>query len=197
MTEQKPGAPWWQTLPGVLTATGTLIVAVTGLLGMLHQSGLLGGGSTAGKQPATAEASAAAPSAAQPRPAAPADSDEETDRLDTAEKRPTTPSTANGEPAVTAGLTAAAQQAEFRRRVQQGLYPSEVEGQCKEGVETFRTLWKPLPAGAEFVSVRSMSKEGFQTKRDKFAGDGYAIESVHSYQNCKGVERYHATWIKR
>jgi len=103
MTEQKPGAPWWQTLPGVLTATGTLIVAVTGLLGMLHQSGLLRGGSTAGKQ----------------------------------------------------------------------------------------------PAGAEFVSVRSMSREGFQTKRDKFAGDGYAIESAHSYQNCKGVERYHVTWIKR
>ncbi len=37
--EKKPQA-WWQTLPGILTATATFITAVTGLLVVLYQSGV-------------------------------------------------------------------------------------------------------------------------------------------------------------
>lgn len=42
MSEEKSSGSWWQTIPGVLTAAATVIVALTGLLGTLHQSGLLG-----------------------------------------------------------------------------------------------------------------------------------------------------------
>lgn len=33
---------WWKTFPGVLTAISGIIIAVTGLIGALHQAGLLG-----------------------------------------------------------------------------------------------------------------------------------------------------------
>lgn len=41
---------WWQTLPWILTAIGSLIVAVTGLIGVLYQSGLITIGKTSPAQ---------------------------------------------------------------------------------------------------------------------------------------------------
>jgi hypothetical protein len=38
-TEQRPTS-WWQTLPGILTAAGAIITAVTGLVIALNQAGL-------------------------------------------------------------------------------------------------------------------------------------------------------------
>jgi len=37
--EQKP-QNWWQTVPGILTATAAIITAVTGLILALHQAGV-------------------------------------------------------------------------------------------------------------------------------------------------------------
>src|SRR5262245_49706019 len=34
---------WWQTVPGILTATAATVTAVTGLIVALHQAGVLGG----------------------------------------------------------------------------------------------------------------------------------------------------------
>jgi len=39
---QKP-ASWWQTLPGILTAIAAVITAVSGLVALLFQNGVLGG----------------------------------------------------------------------------------------------------------------------------------------------------------
>ena len=36
----KPKNSWWQTLPGVLTATAGTATAIAGLIGALHQAGL-------------------------------------------------------------------------------------------------------------------------------------------------------------
>src|SRR5580765_5729554 len=41
---------WWQTVPGMLTATAGIITAVAGLLVALHQVGLLGGKETPAAQ---------------------------------------------------------------------------------------------------------------------------------------------------
>jgi len=41
---QKPKISWWQTLPGVLTAAAAAATAIAGLIGVLHQAGLIGGG---------------------------------------------------------------------------------------------------------------------------------------------------------
>ena len=41
---QKPKSTWWQTLPGVLTAVTGTVAAIAGLVGILHQAGLFGGG---------------------------------------------------------------------------------------------------------------------------------------------------------
>lgn len=38
----KPKSSWWQTLPGVLTAVAAAATAIAGLIGGLHQAGVLG-----------------------------------------------------------------------------------------------------------------------------------------------------------
>ncbi len=40
---EKARTPWWQTVPGMLTAAAAIITALTGLLIALHQVGVLGG----------------------------------------------------------------------------------------------------------------------------------------------------------
>jgi hypothetical protein len=42
---QKPNSSWWQTLPGILTAAAATATAIAGLIAVLHQAGLFGGGS--------------------------------------------------------------------------------------------------------------------------------------------------------
>lgn len=42
MSEQKTGASWWQTLPGVLTGIAAVITAVGGVVAVIHQSGFFG-----------------------------------------------------------------------------------------------------------------------------------------------------------
>src|SRR5919109_4241977 len=49
MAEQPKPQSWWQTLPGILTATAAFITAITGLLVALHQAGVF--------QPATPQPS--------------------------------------------------------------------------------------------------------------------------------------------
>jgi hypothetical protein len=40
MSEEPQSKGWWQTVPGILTATAAIITAVTGLIVALHQTGL-------------------------------------------------------------------------------------------------------------------------------------------------------------
>ncbi len=54
---------WWQTLPGLLTAIATIITAIAGLLGVLHQTDLF--------RPKS-DQSAVSPSATNPQAASPA-----------------------------------------------------------------------------------------------------------------------------
>lgn len=69
MNERLRSKGWWQTVPGVLTATASIITAVTGLIVALHQAGIFGGEeqkipqihSDAIKRPAATEGSVAPP----------------------------------------------------------------------------------------------------------------------------------------
>jgi len=64
---------WWQTVPGILTATASIITAVTGLIVALHQTGIFDGEkqkvlqNDTTKPPKVAERPAAPPAAA-PKP---------------------------------------------------------------------------------------------------------------------------------
>jgi hypothetical protein len=42
MTEEYKGKSWWNTFPGILTATAAVITALTGLFATLYQAGLIG-----------------------------------------------------------------------------------------------------------------------------------------------------------
>jgi hypothetical protein len=57
---QKPRISWWQTLPGVLTAAAAAATAIAGLIGVLHQAGVIGGGNE--KKPAAVKESITSPS---------------------------------------------------------------------------------------------------------------------------------------
>jgi hypothetical protein len=43
MNEGPQSKGWWQTVPGILTATAGIITAVTGLIVALHQTGIFDG----------------------------------------------------------------------------------------------------------------------------------------------------------
>jgi hypothetical protein len=43
MNEGPQSKGWWQTVPGILTATASIITAVTGLIVALHQAGIFNG----------------------------------------------------------------------------------------------------------------------------------------------------------
>jgi serine/threonine-protein kinase len=74
MAEQPNGSrSWWLTLPGILTAAGALITAITGLLLVLHQAGLLGRqGGPATSTTSTPSASASSTTTSTHPPSAPA-----------------------------------------------------------------------------------------------------------------------------
>lgn len=40
MAEEQKTQSWWQTIPGILTATAALVTAITGLLAVLYQNGV-------------------------------------------------------------------------------------------------------------------------------------------------------------
>jgi len=70
----KSDGSWWRTVPGVLTATATIITALTGLLIALHQSGLIGGGDKA--SPPRPPVEARSDPTARPEPSPPTTSPE-------------------------------------------------------------------------------------------------------------------------
>jgi hypothetical protein len=39
MAEEQRAQGWWQTVPGILTATAGIITAIAGLIVALHQAG--------------------------------------------------------------------------------------------------------------------------------------------------------------
>jgi len=43
MADDPRSQSWWQTLPGILTATAAILTAVSGLLAILFQNGVIGG----------------------------------------------------------------------------------------------------------------------------------------------------------
>ncbi|HSH71475.1 MAG TPA: hypothetical protein VK974_00320 [Methylophilaceae bacterium] len=42
MTDPQKSGSWWQTLPGILTGLAAFITAISGLIALLYQNGLLG-----------------------------------------------------------------------------------------------------------------------------------------------------------
>lgn len=71
MTEPQKPTSWWQTLPGVLAALAAVVTAVSGLLAVLFQNGLLGGKADASAK-SSMSTKADAPVAASAAPKSPA-----------------------------------------------------------------------------------------------------------------------------
>jgi hypothetical protein len=80
MGDQSKSQSWWQTLPGILTATAAIMTGLTGLIAALYQSGLVGRSDQSTAPPystapkSTGKSAEAAPPAADsdPTPASPA-----------------------------------------------------------------------------------------------------------------------------
>ena len=88
MPESDRPQSWWQSLPGILTATATVLTALSGLLVILYQNGVLGS-SSAASPAATAEVIApAADSAPQQPPASASTSSLASDPRPATDSRP-------------------------------------------------------------------------------------------------------------
>jgi len=72
VAEEATSRSWWQSLPGVITATGGMLTAISALVLALHQAGILGKADTAGKKDVVAQAQAGenVQTAAKPDPGA-------------------------------------------------------------------------------------------------------------------------------
>jgi hypothetical protein len=55
MAQEPTSQSWWQSLPGVITATGGLLTAITALVVALHQAGIFGKSDAADKQEIVAQ----------------------------------------------------------------------------------------------------------------------------------------------
>lgn len=72
MAEEATSRSWWQSLPGIITATGGMLTAISALVLALHQAGIIGKGETAEKKIVVAQDQAAEnkQAAAKPDPEA-------------------------------------------------------------------------------------------------------------------------------
>jgi hypothetical protein len=171
METERPKASFWQTAPGILTAGGTFVVALTGLLGALHQAGFLGGEShKADRQGVQSDQPAKSTAQAM---------------QDTAG------------PGSTEWLSQAQYQHEFDAKIAEGFYPRSVLGQCQSVQSRYKAEWQPLPDGASFASHHAMPKNAFDERNGKYLAEGYTLESLNHFTDCSGVERYQGTWLKK
>lgn len=72
MTEPPRPNSWWQTLPGILTGVAAVVTAVSGLVGLLFQQGVLGRKAESAAPVAEQAKVQPAPAATQGAPATPA-----------------------------------------------------------------------------------------------------------------------------
>jgi hypothetical protein len=94
-------------------------------------------------------------------------------------------------------MTSAQYQMAFNNKVREGFYPSKVEGRCHDGVEEFRVEWKGTPLGTSFASHHGVTKGFYDNKNREYTASGYSLETLNTFKDCSGVERYQATWFRR
>lgn len=85
---------------------------------------------------------------------------------------------------------------EFNRQLNERFYPHAIEGQCQEGVDTFRAEWLPLPSGGVFRSHNRMDIGIYDSKNQEYSSQGFTLVYRQRYADCAGVDRYQATWLK-
>jgi hypothetical protein len=111
-----------------------------------------------------------------------------------ARREPPVGPAANGPP----WMTSEQYQAAFDKQVQEGLYPYKLEGRCANGVEKFQVQWKGFPLGSEgFVSHHGITREFYERKNQEYSAMGASLESLNSFRDCRGDDKYQANWFKR
>ena len=95
-------------------------------------------------------------------------------------------------------MTSQQYQEAFDRQVKEGLYPYRLEGRCESGSEKFRVEWKGFPLGSEgFLSHHDVTREFYERKNQEYTSMGASLESLNSFKDCDGNDKYQANWFKR
>lgn len=95
-------------------------------------------------------------------------------------------------------MTAEQYQAAFIRQTRDGYFPYKLEGRCKDKIEQFRVEWKGFPLGSEgFFSHHGMTKDFYELKNQEYTAMGLSLDSLNSFKDCAGDDRYQANWFKR
>lgn len=92
-------------------------------------------------------------------------------------------------------LTSAEYQRQFDARKSE-FYPSNIKGRCHNGREEFRAEWKKLPLASAFESRHVLIKQQFEDRDKALREQGYSPVFTEVFQDCNGVSRYQATWLK-
>ena len=66
MAEEQRSQGWWQTVPGILTATAGIITAIAGLIAALHQAGVFTSAPKQVQPPPSSSATTAPPPTSPP-----------------------------------------------------------------------------------------------------------------------------------
>lgn len=95
-------------------------------------------------------------------------------------------------------MTSEQYQEAFDRQVKEGMYPFKLEGRCESGREKFHVEWKGFPLGSEgFVSHHAVTREFYERKNQEYVAMGASLESLNSFKDCAGNDKYQANWFKR
>lgn len=94
-------------------------------------------------------------------------------------------------------LTAAQYQNLWKRKSEDGFYPTTLEGKCEEGSEYFKVnSWKSLPLGAAYYSYHAMTAAFYADRLKTLSQDGYSLVYLSNFRDCSGGERSQATWFR-
>lgn len=86
---------------------------------------------------------------------------------------------------------------DFVKQRDRGLYPAKVEGRLRDGVEEFHAEWKSDSGLSAWQSYHGMSKDDYESKNTEFTKQGYTRESLTTFKDSSGRDRYLATWTMK
>ena len=76
-------------------------------------------------------------------------------------------------------------------------YPASIHGRCAEGREEYRSDWEPLPYGAGWYAWYAMDRGWFEKRSQEYGAQGFRLEGSSQFRDCRGVDRFQGTWMRR
>jgi predicted nucleotide-binding protein len=87
-------------------------------------------------------------------------------------------------------------QRHFDHHTSLGFYPLRVDGRVRDGVNEVSAVWKFNDKSVAWASYHWMTKQEFDQREQELTSQGYRRESLTTFTDTTGTERFLATWSK-